>query len=159
MKKLFAHTETIDFKTFCEGGSPEYVAAKQKLKKAYQQQQQHNSLKSQSLANSRNHTAQSKFGLGSERQSKSQTFGDLKNNNYRRNLTAYSLFINPLALFDVHFMLAAGAVLLVALIEKKLAENGIINIAAVLSGALQIGFPLVALGSIIILISKLGVFL
>ncbi|WP_342432601.1 hypothetical protein [Neobacillus sp. FSL H8-0543] len=114
--------ESIDFKTFCKGGSPEYVAAKQKLDNLYQQQQKN------SLLN-------------------------------RRNLTAYSLYINPLALFDVHFMLAAGAVVLVAVLEKKLADNGIIGPAAIISGILKIGFPLVAFGSILILISKLGVFL
>jgi hypothetical protein len=114
--------ESIDFKTFCKGGSPEYVAAKQKLDNLYQQQQKN------SLLN-------------------------------RRNLTAYSLYINPPALFDVHFMLAAGAVVLVAVLEKKLADNGIIGPAAIISGILKIGFPLVAFGSILILISKLGVFL
>jgi hypothetical protein len=124
MRKLFIRTEKIDFKTFCKGGSPEYIAAKKKLKLLYQQQQQN------SLINRRNYTA-----------------------------TAYSLYINPLAFFDVHFMLAVGAVVLVAVLEKKLADNGIIGIAAILSGALRIGFPLVALASILILISKLGVFL
>lgn len=56
-------------------------------------------------------------------------------------------------------MLAAGAVVLVAVLEKKLADNGIIGPAAIISGILKIGFPLVAFGSILILISKLGVFL
>jgi hypothetical protein len=122
MRKLFARTEKIDFKTFCEGGSPEYVAAKKKLKMTFQQQQQN------SLIN-------------------------------RRNLTAYSLFINPLALIDVHFLIAAGCVVIIAIAEKKLAEHGIIAPAAILSGVFKIGFPLVAFGSILILISKLGVFL
>lgn len=76
-----------------------------------------------------------------------------------RTITAYSLAINPLAFFDVHFMLAAGAVVLVAVLERKLAENGIINLAAVLSGALRIAFPVVAFASLLVLISKLGVFL
>jgi hypothetical protein len=123
-------TEKIDFKTFCEGGSPEYVGAKRKL-----------------------------INLYLEHQRNSQALGHMQTPKHRRNLTAFSLYINPLAFFDVHFMLAAGAVVLLAILEKKLAENGIVSLAAVLSGTLQIGFPLVALGSILILISKLGVFL
>lgn len=79
--------------------------------------------------------------------------------NSRHNLTAYSLVINPLAFFDIHFLLAAGVVVLVAVLEKKLAENGIIGPAAIISGVLKVGFPLVAFISILILISKLGVFL
>lgn len=129
MRKLFARTEKIDFKTFCEGGSPEYVAAKKKLNKLFLRQQQDRvSTSTDSLPN-------------------------------RRNLNAYSLYINPLAFFDVHFFIAATSVVLIAVLEKKLAENGVIGMAAVLSGALRIGFPLVALASILLLISKLGVFL
>lgn len=123
------HIEKIDFKTFCEGGSPEYVTAKRKLNDLYRKQQQNSALFTRS---------------SSDR---------------KKNIVAYSLYINPLAFFDVHFMLAAGCVVLVAILEKKLAENGIISLAAILSGALQIAFPLIALGSILILISKLGVFL
>jgi hypothetical protein len=89
----------------------------------------------------------------------SQAITNIQSHNKRRNLPAYSLYIKPLAFFDVHFMLVAGAIVLVAILEKKLAENGIISLAAVLSGALQIAFPLIALGSILNLISKLGVFL
>ncbi|MGX1402366.1 hypothetical protein AB7M70_011839 [Bradyrhizobium japonicum] len=74
-------------------------------------------------------------------------------------VTAYSLYLNPLAFLDIHFALAAGAVVLVAVLEKKLANHGIISLAAILSGILQVAFPLVALGSILILISKLGMFL
>lgn len=77
----------------------------------------------------------------------------------RRTLTAYSLYINPLAFFDIHFLIAAGCVVLVAVLEKKLADNGIIEPAAILNGILKVGFPLVAFGSILVLISKLGVFL
>lgn len=110
--------ETLDFKAFCKGGSPEYVAAKQKLNDLHLKHQQ----------------------------------------NSRRNLTAYSLVINPLAFFDLNFMIAAGAVVVVAVLERKLAENGI-GFAAFLSGFLHIAFPVIAFGSILFLISKLGVFL
>lgn len=123
MKKLFKpRTETIEFKTFCSSGSPEFVAAKKKVNDLFREHQKNSSIN-------------------------------------RRTLTAYSLYINPLAFFDVHFMMAAGAVVLVAVLEKKLAENGIINFAAILSGFLHIAFPVVAFASILILISKLGVFL
>lgn len=110
--------ETVDFRTFCKGGSPAYVEAKRRLEESYKKQQQQ-----------------------------------------RRSFTAYSLYINPLAFFDVHFMLAAGAVVIIAILEKKLAENGIISGAAILSGVLKMGLPVVAFGSVIYLISQLGVFL
>lgn len=74
------------------------------------------------------------------------------------NFTAYSLYINPLAFFDLNFILAAGAVVLIAIIEKKLASHGI-GFASFLSGFLYIAFPVVAVGSFLYLISKLGVFL
>jgi hypothetical protein len=123
MKKLFKpRTETIEFKTFCSSGSPEFVAAKKKVNDLFKEHQKNSSIN-------------------------------------RRTLTAYSLYINPLAFFDIHFLIAAGCVVLVAVLEKKLADNGIIEPAAILSGILKIGFPLVAFGSILVLISKLGVFL
>lgn len=125
MRKLIPFTiktEKNDFKTFCEGGSPEYVSAKQKLKNLHLQHQ------NEYLS-------------------------------HRRNLTAYSLYINPLAFFDVNFMLIGAGVVLVAVIEKKLAENGIIGIAAILSSVLHMALPVVAFGSVFYLISQLGVFL
>jgi hypothetical protein len=123
MKRLFKpRTETIEFKTFCSTGSPEFIAAKKKVNDLFKEHQKNSSIN-------------------------------------RRTLPVYSLYINPLAFFDIHFMMAAGAVVLVAILEKKLAENGIINLAAILSGVLQVAFPAVAFASIIILISKLGVFL
>ncbi|QGQ44348.1 hypothetical protein [Metabacillus sediminilitoris] len=80
MKKLFTkRPETIDFRTFCSSGSPEYVSAKKKLNELFKQHQQ-NSI------------------------------------NNRRTITAYSLAINPLTLFDIHFLLAAGCVVLVAVL-------------------------------------------
>lgn len=76
------------------------------------------------------------------------------------NLTAaYSLYINPLAFFDIHFMIATGCVVLIAVLEKKLADNGIIGPAAALSGLLRLSLPIVGLGSVLYLISKLGVFI
>jgi hypothetical protein len=108
--------ESIDFKTFCKGGSPDYVEAKQKVNDLYHRHQQ-------------------------------------------RNLTAYSLYINPLSFIDVHFALAAGAVVLFVVIEKKLAENGFIGIASVISDILNFSLPVIAFGSVIYFISQLGVFL
>jgi hypothetical protein len=116
---------TIDFKTFCEGGSPEYVAAKRKLKNLH--------------LNNADHTVCS--------------------STVRPSFTAYSLFINPLILIDVKFLIAVGCVILVAVLEKKLAENGIIAPAALIAGIIKIGFPVAAFVSILALISKLGVFL
>jgi hypothetical protein len=59
VRKVLNREESIDFKTFCEGGSPEYISAKQKLKDLHLQYQK-------------------------EYLSR------------HRNLTAYSLYINPL---------------------------------------------------------------
>jgi hypothetical protein len=83
MKKLFKpRTETIEFKTFCSSGSPEFVAAKKKVNDLFKEHQKNSSIN-------------------------------------RRTLTAYSLYINPLAFFDIHFLIAAGCVVLVAVLEKK----------------------------------------
>ncbi|WP_042375274.1 hypothetical protein [Neobacillus jeddahensis] len=126
------HIETLDFKTFCEGGSTEYVEAKKKLKKLYRQQQQNNLHNKEII--SRPSTVHPSFPV-------------------------YSLYINPFALIDINFLIAAGCVVIVAILEKKLGEHGIIEPAAILSGLLKIGFPVVAFASILILISKLGAFL
>lgn len=138
MKKLLQNSpfvrnrvETIDFTIFCKGGSPQYIAAKQKLKDLYLLHQKGLSKNTETQYRSSN----------------------------RRNFTAYSLYINPLAFFDIHFVLATGTVVLIAVLEKKLAESGVIDLAAILSGFLQIAFPVVAFGSLLILISKLGMFL
>lgn len=141
MRKLFNRTETIDFKTFCKGGSPEYIEAKQKLNDLYLKHKNgyHNFVE-----------------FGPSNFAESSIFG---RNSKHHNLTAYSLYINPLAFFDLHFVLAAGAVVLVAIIEKKLANNGIVGIAAALSGIMQIALPVTAFVAILILISKVGVFL
>jgi hypothetical protein len=139
--------ETIDFKTFCEGGSPEYVAAKQKLKELYKKHQDGSHFRLSEIAESARLKVEQSEEMNIVQSSKQKSF------------VAYSLYINPLAFFDVHFLLAAGCVVLVAILEKKLADNGIIEPAAILSGILKIGFPLVAFGSILVLISKLGVFL
>lgn len=72
----------------------------------------------------------------------------------RQDLTAYSLYINPLAFIDVNFILIAVCVVLVAICEKKLAENGFTFIASSISGILRIAFPVIAAGSLIYLISQ-----
>jgi hypothetical protein len=140
--------ETLDFKTFCEGGSPEYVAAKQKVNLTYRQQQENSPYKSGG-----SHNIEESSLLNFEPSAEHHIVQS------SMSFSAYSLYINPLAFFDIHFLIAAGCVVLVAVLEKKLADNGIIEPAAILSVILKIGFPLVAFGSILVLISKLGVFL
>jgi hypothetical protein len=71
----------------------------------------------------------------------------------RGNLTAYSLYFNPAAFFDPTFILIGAGVVAVAILEKKLAENGLISIASFLSTILRLALPVVALGSIIYLIN------
>jgi hypothetical protein len=75
-----------------------------------------------------------------------------------QSYTAYSMFINPLALFDPTFFLIGAAVVLVAVLEKQLANNDQVFIASALSGILRIAFPVVAAGSIIYLISHSSLF-
>lgn len=69
------------------------------------------------------------------------------------NFTAYSLYINPAAFFDPTFILIGCGVVAVAVLEKKLAETGLISIASFLSNILRLALPGVALGSIIYLIN------
>ncbi|RVP93284.1 hypothetical protein [Sinorhizobium meliloti] len=71
----------------------------------------------------------------------------------RTNLTAYSLYINPAAFFDPTFILIGCGVVAVAVLEKKMAENGLVSIASFLSTVLRLALPGVALGSIIYLIN------
>lgn len=73
---------------------------------------------------------------------------------YTKNITAYSLYINPLAFFDLNFILIGAGVILIAVLEKKLAENGLVFIASSISSILRIAFPVVAAASIIYLISQ-----
>lgn len=76
--------------------------------------------------------------------------------NKLRRPTAYSLYINPMAFFDPTFMIIGAAVVGVALIEKKLVDNGFISIASFLSSMLKIALPGVALGSIMYLINHIS---
>lgn len=71
----------------------------------------------------------------------------------RGNLTAYSLYLNPAAFFDPTFILIGAGIVAVAVLEKKLADNGLISIASFLSTVLRLSLPAVALGSIIYLIN------
>lgn len=75
-----------------------------------------------------------------------------------QSFTAYSLYINPLALIDPTFLIIGAAVVLVAILEKQLANNDFLFIASALSGILRIAFPVVAAGSIIYLISHSSLF-
>jgi hypothetical protein len=164
---FFNPVETLDFKTFCEGGSPEYVTAKQKLKELYQKHQEGVGCCAVSSQLKVEPSGFHRFVESRRQKHKSSNvanFGEIsllnvKEPTKRPSFPVFSLYINPLALFDIHFLLAAGCVVLVAILEKKLADNGIIAPAAILNGILKVGFPLVAFGSILVLISKLGVFL
>ncbi|MBN6890050.1 hypothetical protein ACUXCC_005543 [Cytobacillus horneckiae] len=71
----------------------------------------------------------------------------------RSSITAYSLYINPGAFFDPTFILIGAGIVVIAILEKKLAESGLISIASLLSYILRLALPGVALGSIIYLIN------
>ncbi|MEK5176932.1 hypothetical protein NST63_27695 [Heyndrickxia sp. FSL W8-0496] len=135
---VLSSVEAIDFKTFCAGGSPEYVKAKQHLE---------------------NLREKGASKIGSSLKFKDGTKSCHRDNAKLRSLKAYSLYINPLALFDVRFALIGAIVILVAILEKGIAQAGMVNLAATLSSILRIAFPVVAIGSMIYLISQVGVFL
>lgn len=71
----------------------------------------------------------------------------------RQDLKLYSLYFNPLALFDPTFILIGAGVVLVAVGEKFLADNGFVFVASALSSILRLALPLVAAGSLVYLIS------
>lgn len=122
--------ETIDFKTFCEGGSPEYVRAKQRLKNFH-------------------------LGISKIAESSPAKFGDTYQSKVGP-VKAYSLYINPLAFFDPTFFLIGAAVVVVAILEKQLANHGLIFVASAISGILRIAFPVVAAGSFFYLLSHVN---
>lgn len=120
---LLQREKTIDFRTFCAGGSPEYVDAKQRLKTLYERHKNEAKKRERPIRD------------------RSESF------------KAYSIYINPLAFFDPTFMLIGAGVVLVAVIEHQLAKNGLVTIASSLSTILRIAFPVIAAGSIIYLLS------
>lgn len=65
----------------------------------------------------------------------------------------YSIAFNPLMLFDPTFILIGAGVFLVAILEKQLASNGFVFIAAAIDSILRIAFPIVAVGAMIYLFS------
>jgi hypothetical protein len=65
----------------------------------------------------------------------------------------YSLYINPLAFFDPTFIAIGAGIVAVAILERALANNGLISIASFLSTILRLSLPGVALASIIYLIN------
>lgn len=75
------------------------------------------------------------------------------------NFTVYSLVINPLSFFDVHFFLIGSTVVLLAILEKGIAQTGMVNLAAAISSVVRIAFPIVVVGSMIYFISMIGAFL
>jgi hypothetical protein len=78
--------------------------------------------------------------------------GDTPSLKFRAAKT-YSVAFNPLMLFDPTFILIGAGVVLVAFIEKQLASNGFVFLAAAIDSILKIAFPLVAVGSMIYLLS------
>jgi hypothetical protein len=70
-----------------------------------------------------------------------------------RPLNAYSIGFNPLMLFDPTFILIGAGVFLVAILERQLASNGFVFIAAAIDSILRIAFPIVAVGAMIYLFS------
>jgi hypothetical protein len=74
----------------------------------------------------------------------------------QKSLTAYSIVFNPLMLFDPTFFFIGAGVVLVAVLEKQLANNGFVFIAESISLILGIAFPIVAVGSMIYLLSQLS---
>ena len=77
----------------------------------------------------------------------------------QRSSIVYSIAINPIAFIDVKFAILGAAIILVAILEKGIAQAGMVNLAAALSGVLRVAFPIIAVGSMIYLISMLGAFL
>jgi hypothetical protein len=73
-----------------------------------------------------------------------------------RPLNAYSIVFNPLMLFDPTFFFIGAGVVLVAVLEKQLANNGFVFIAESISLILGIAFPIIAVGSMIYLLSQLS---
>lgn len=78
---------------------------------------------------------------------------NISNTLKRQDLKLYSLYFNPLALFDPTFILIGAGVVLVAIGEKFLADNGFVFVASALSSILRLALPLVAAGSLVYLIS------
>ncbi|RYI25090.1 hypothetical protein EVU96_25085 [Bacillus infantis] len=118
-------TETLDFKDFITGLKVE---------------------RSKKPVNERNFAPVGKGKLINEK------FRSSLNEKYRP-VKAYSIYFNPAAFFDPTFILIGAGVLAVAILEKKLAENGYTSIASAISSILRIALPGVALLSIIYLIS------
>lgn len=63
--------------------------------------------------------------------------------------------LHPAALIDPVFLGIGAGVLLVALIEKGLADTGFVSIAAVLSAFLRISFPIAGIGALWYLINDM----
>lgn len=141
--------KSIDFQTFSKGGVTEAVSKKEKAKKYLQNHESDSDVTPTQL---------SKFNLSPQivrnKITSKSTYLDKRN-----YVTAYSFYVSPLAFFDVHFIIAAACIIVVAITEKRLAKYGIIGGAAALSALLRILLPIVAFGSIIYLISRLGIFI
>ncbi|KRD90819.1 hypothetical protein ASE51_09560 [Bacillus sp. Root147] len=68
---------------------------------------------------------------------------------------AYSLYINPVVLFDPTVCIIGGSILGLALIEKFLIRQGNIDIAMVIQSVVHILFPLLTIGSLIYVLTHL----
>lgn len=160
--------ETIDFKKFCAGGSPEYIRAKKilaecglhKSAETFKIEKSYNDAIIGDIEDFEVLPVRSALKFKESTKPCHPQNAKLRSaaNGKFRSLTAYSLYINPFAFFDVHFMLIAGTVVLVAVLERAIAQSGMIEIASLLSSALKIAFPMVAIGSIIYLIGHTPIF-
>ncbi|MFS0767221.1 hypothetical protein [Peribacillus phoenicis] len=66
--------------------------------------------------------------------------------------------LNPSAMIDPLFIAMAAGILLVALIEKGLADSDNVGMAAFISAFLRISFPIVGLSAIWFLVNQLSFF-
>ncbi|WP_454844495.1 hypothetical protein [Priestia megaterium] len=89
------------------------------------------------------------------------SFSDFMNRSYQKDvrkkkpIRAYSLYINPMVLFDPTVCIIGGSILGLALIEKFLIRQGNIDIAMVIQNVVHILFPLLTIGSLVYILTHL----
>ncbi|MEH6965356.1 hypothetical protein V7079_23350 [Priestia megaterium] len=88
-------------------------------------------------------------------------FSDFMDRNYKevvqkkKPTKTYSLYINPLVFLDPTVCIIGGGILGLALVEKFLIHQGNIDIAMVIQSIISILFPLLAVGSLIYVLTHL----
>ncbi|WP_427124773.1 hypothetical protein ACQCPP_12575 [Priestia megaterium] len=89
------------------------------------------------------------------------SFSDFMDRSYqkvvqkKKPIRAYSLYINPIVLFDPTVCVIGGIILGLALIEKLLIRQGNIDIAMVIQSVVHILFPLLTIGSLTYVLTHL----